>query len=379
MTKSKEVLYNERAERIQKALKFEKVDRVPFILSGPGYAPKSQGLTQAQFCTDPDAALKASLDTLDDLNAVAEVDGINTVQVGCFPCLLSEVFWSKVAIPGIDLPEDDLYQVKEQEIMSVDDYDYIIEHGWEAFLDVIRPKVHNLELLGTHVGWMEKNVATIKDRYKERGYYPLVSAITEHPFEALSGGRSMGKFFRDCYKVPDKVRRAIEIGLEYYINFAIGVAKLTDIPGVWAGGWRIAPEFCNPKLFNEFAWPYYKELITRISAAGVTCVLHVDSNWDREIHRFLELPKGACALSTDGTTNIRKAREVLGDHMAFLGDVPAATLAVGTPADVRNYVKNLINDLGKDGLIMNTGCDMPFNTPKANAEAYLLATHEFGS
>lgn len=378
MSKSLEVLYTEREERIQKALKFEKVDRVPFIFSGPGYAPTSQGLNQATFCTNPDAALKASLDTLDDLNAVAEVDGINTVQVGCFPCLLTEQFWSKVAYPGIDLAENELYQVKEEEVMSVEEYDDIIENGWDAFLDVIRLKIHNPEVFAIHQEWMQKNVATIKDRYKERGYYSLCCAVTEHPLEAISGGRSMGKFYRDCYKIPDKVEEVIKLGMPQMVGIGTEIPKITGIPGVWTGGWRIAPSFVNPKIFDRFVWPYYKELVTKIAAAGVTCVLHCDANWDREIHRFLELPKN-CVLSTDGQTNLRKAREILGDHMPVLGDVPASILAIGTPDDVRKYVKDLINDLGKTGLIMNTGCDMPFNTPKENAEAYLLATHEFGS
>ncbi len=379
MSKNKEQLYAERAQRIQQAIKFEKNDRVPFLFSGPGYAPKSQGLSQAQFCCNPDAALKASLDAMDALNAVAEVDGINTTQAGCFPCLLTEQFWSKVSVPGYELPEDELYQVKEEEIMKVEDYDFIIENGWEAFVEKIRPQIHNQKLWTIHQEWMQKNVPTLKQRYQERGYYAVCCAVTEHPFEAVSGGRSMSKFFRDCYKMPEKVKKVLEMGMDYWVNIGTQIPEITGIPGVWAGGWRIAPSFCNPKLFNEFAWPLYKQLIERVSAAGVTCVLHVDANWDREIHRFLEFPKHSCIVSTDGQTDIRKAREKIGDHLAFMGDVPASVLAMGTPQDVRNYVKNLINDLGKDGLIMNTGCDMPFNTPKANAEAYVLATHEFGS
>lgn len=379
MSKSVEVLYKEREERIQKALKFEKVDRVPIVFSGPGYAPTQQGLTPKQFCMDPDAALKASLDTMDDLNAVAELDGINNMQVGCYPTLLSEIFWCKTATPGIDLPETEMYQSQEEELMKVEDYDYIIENGWDAYADIIRKKIHHPELLEIHGPWMEKHIPNIKKYYAERGYYGLCTGICEHPLELLSGARTMGKFYRDCYKMPNKVEEVIKIGMPKMIDIGIGTTKATGVPGIWTGAWRIAPSFVNPKLFDRFVWPYYSELIRQVSASGATCVMHCDANWDRELHRFLELPRHCGVLSLDGQSDIRKAREILGDHLPLLGDVPAAVLTMGTPADVRKYVKELIQDIGREGLIMNTGCDMPFNTPKENAEAYVLATHEFGS
>ena len=57
----------------------------------------------------------------------------------------------------------------------------------------------------------------------------------------------------------------------------------------------------------------------------------------------------------------------------------AATLASGTPDDVRAYVRDLIRDLGPTGLIMNSGCDIPYTSPKENVRAMVEATHEYGT
>lgn len=370
--------YTRRARRIEHALTFQPVDRVPFILSGWAWAPTAQGMSMAEFSANPESAITASLDTLDDLDAVAEVDGINNIFPGCFPYSLAEASWSRVAIPGFELGENELWQVREAEVMSEEDYDYIIDYGWQAYLDVILPKVRNTALQAIHEPWVQENMITLPDRYRHRGFVPVSYGATTIPFEPLSSGRSMARFFRDCYRRPEKVKQVLDIGIEFYKSYPVALAGLTGVPAMWVGGWRAASEMVAPKIWNELVWPYYVQLIEALHAAGIRCVLHFDSNWDRDVPRFLELPKGSCVLSPDGTTDLRRAREILGDHMPVFGDVPAALLSAGTPADVRAYVRDLIRDLGRTGLVMTNGCDMPFNTPKANAEAMLLATHEFG-
>lgn len=371
--------YARRAERIDRAWNFEPVDRVPFVLSGWAWAPVVRGVTMAEFSANPDAAIAASLGALDDLDAVAEVDAVNNIFPGCFPHTLAEASWSKIDVPGFELGDNELWQVRETETMLESDYDYIIEHGWLAYLDVILPKVRKPELQAIHDPWMQQHLPEVAGWYRDRGYVPMAVGATTIPFEPLSSGRSAAKFFRDCYRQPAKIKQVMDLGIEYFKSYPAGLAQVTGVPGIWVGGWRTASEMVAPRIWNELVWPYYVDLIETVHAAGIRCILHFDSNWDRDIRRLLELPKGACALSTDGTTDLRKAREILGDHMAMLGDVPAALMATGTPQDVRAYVRDLIRDLGPAGLVMSNGCDMPFNTPKANAEAMLLATHEFGT
>ncbi len=371
--------YLEHRDRVLAALRFEDVDRIPFLFSGPAYAPLSVDVTIGDLCTKPDVGLQASLDALVKLNEVAEVDGIQATQVGCFPVLLTNQWWSKVRVPGIDIDENELWQVQEEEVMKVEDYDFIIENGLEEYLGVIMPKIQNPDLLATHDAWMAANIPTVAARYRRRGFVPFTGGVVETPFEFLCGGRSLPRFFRDMIRIPDKIEQVMAQGVELWKNIALGATSGIDVPSVWLGSWNTAPHMVAPKLFDRFVWPYFKELAEFLVDNGILAVLHLDSNWDREIHRMLELPDGGrCIVSTDGTTDIRRARQIIGKHHPMLGDVPASVLSVGTPEDVRDYVKRLIEDLGHEGLIMNTGCDMPFNTPQANAEALVLATHEFG-
>ncbi len=78
-------------------------------------------------------------------------------------------------------------------------------------------------------------------------------------------------------------------------------------------------------------------------------------------------------------TDIRRAKAVLGDHMALMGDVPATLLATGSADDIRVYVRDLLRDVGDRGFLLAAGCDAPVNAKPENMEALCAAGLEFGS
>jgi uroporphyrinogen-III decarboxylase len=113
-------------------------------------------------------------------------------------------------------------------------------------------------------------------------------------------------------------------------------------------------------------------VIEQVLAAGFTPMLHLDSNWDRYIERFLELPKGQVVINLDSTTNIFRAKEILKGHLCIFGDVPASLLKLGTPEEVTAYVKKLIDVVGEGGgFILGTGCECPIDARWENVQAMI--------
>jgi uroporphyrinogen-III decarboxylase len=106
---------------------------------------------------------------------------------------------------------------------------------------------------------------------------------------------------------------------------------------------------------------------------GAIPVLHFDADWTRDLERFKEFPKGKCVLSLDGKTDIFKAKEILGDHMCLMGDVPARMLSLGTPQEVAEYSRRLINEVGPGGFILAQGCDIPPDAQYDNVKAMIDA------
>jgi len=91
------------------------------------------------------------------------------------------------------------------------------------------------------------------------------------------------------------------------------------------------------------------------------------------------LPAKKCVLNPDGMANMKKFKELAGDRMAMMGDLPASMFAAGKPEDIYNYVRDLVNLFDSRGLLLCPGCDAPINTRPENMEAFIAASHEFGT
>ena len=372
-----QTLYEQRRVRIEKTIALEPVDRIPTAYMGMAFAPRYMGMSIADFCEVPENRTEVTLAAMDKLGADVW-DGINKLPCGRIVPQLTAAWLSHIAAPGRELPEDTLWQVQETDVMKPEDYDVILDKGWPAFLEGYYPRVIDVDELKEMKTWVVNNIDHVIQRCRDHGYVPIAFGGTATPFEYLCGGRSMGKFYIDLYRNKDKIREVMDHMLPYMIAEGIGTAELSGIPAIWVGGWRSASSLLAPKIWDEFVFPYFLELVNALADKGIISVLHLDQDWTRDIARFKELPAKMCLLNSDGMTDLRKVKEVLGDHMAVMGDVPAALLYSGTPDDIFKYVKDLIRDVGPTGLILCPGCDAPINAKPENMEAMVAASREYG-
>jgi len=371
---NKEASYQERLALIQKAINLEPVDRIPIAILGPAFAPRYMGMPLSEFCEDAEAALQVTLEATKRLDA----DAINSLVIGRFPVILTLIWLSHIRVPGRELAPDALWQVDEAEVMTPEDYDFIVEHGWQAFLNQHLPKVIDPAYLGESLAFMGANASRGVPLFRENGYVVIATGAVTIPFEPMCGARSMSKFFFDLYRMPDRVQAAMDRALPEIIAGGIGLAKAGGAMGTWVGGWRAASAMLAPKLWNRFVWPYYLKIVEALVAENITPVLHFDQDWTRDLVRLQELPAKKCILNLDGMTDIRKFKQLVGDRMAVMGDVPASLFASGTPDAMRNYVRDLVRDVGPTGLILSSGCDMPVNAKPENVEAFMAASREYG-
>lgn len=364
--KSPQELYTERLNRIKSAVALEKPDRVPVVPLGDSFMANIVGVKLSDFCMKPEVALDTMIKGFE---LWGNADGIQhaSYNVG----LLSYLWLSKVDRPGIELPENKLWQVTEHELMTREGYDVIINRGFNNFLQEFY--LNNLDDLMSRLGPFFGSFPEAMKAWVDRGVVPLSPVVVTIPYENFCGGRSMVAFLKDLYKIPDKVQAAMDAAMPDILESTRQAARGFKPVGMWVGGWRAASEFLSPKLWERFVWPYYKQLVQAVLDEGVIPVLHFDSNWTRDLEYLLELPKAKCVLSLDGATDIYKAKEVLGRHMCIMGDVPPAMLTLGTPDEVYNYSQKLINDIGPTGFILAQGCCIPPDAKLENVKAMVAA------
>jgi uroporphyrinogen-III decarboxylase len=373
-----EALYRERYERIQKAIRLEPVDQVPVVYMGVAFAPRYMGMSIAQYCADPDAAVRVTVEAMDKLGGL---DGTNMAPSGRITPVLTSIWLSRLAVPGRDLPAESLWQVREAEVMAAAEYDDIVTKGWGQWFMGYLPRVIDPAEFMEFVNWAAANGAWVQQLFRERGYVVVCDAplFATVPFEYLCGARSMQKFFLDLYRMPDRVKAAMDVIQADLLAQIKAAPPVGGIRGAWLGGWRAASAMVAPKIWDRLIWPYYLELAQAMVEAGIVPVLHWDQDWTRDLVRLQELPAKKCILNPDGMTDLRKFRELAGDRMAMMGDIPASMLAAGTPDDVYGYVRDQIRAFGGQGLIMCPGCDAPINAKPENMQAFVAACHEYGT
>lgn len=176
--------------------------------------------------------------------------------------------------------------------------------------------------------------------------------------------------FLDLFRRPDKVLAAQERMLPEMLQIGIGTAKQTKSPWVFIGGTRGSAAMISGRTFEKFYLPILRRATEEIVAAGFTPLYHFDADWTGHLPYLKDMLKGKCVLETDSATDIFKAKEILGGHMCLMGDVPATLFKLGTPQQVSDYCKKLIDVCGADGgFILSSGCEVPFDAKWENVKA----------
>ena len=71
------------------------------------------------------------------LTELKRIGADGTQNVIFSPYLLGTQWLSKAALPGQELGDDDMWQIKEFENMQFEDYEKIKEMGWDAFHETV--------------------------------------------------------------------------------------------------------------------------------------------------------------------------------------------------------------------------------------------------
>jgi uroporphyrinogen-III decarboxylase len=207
-----------------------------------------------------------------------------------------------------------------------------------------------------------------------------------HPLDLLQYYRGISNLTRDLFERPDAVKAFCDWIVPYETTLAMRDAMVMgagEVPGAeiifFVNG---GPPGMPPRVFDEFFWPTAKRMID-------ICVNHgfkVYCHWDNDLTPHLDtishitdgLPKGRVLLDLE-KTDMKKAKEVLGDVVCIYGNVPSALLCYGTPDEVDAYCKQLIEDCAPGGgYVLGTECEVPWNAKPENVKAVVEAADKYG-
>jgi hypothetical protein len=377
-------------ERLQAVINLQVPDRVPVCPFIYYFAARYARITVHELWSEP-KKYRAAIDKC--FNDLGPWD-IYYPTNPRYPEVYTFIMPMKARWPGIDLPPDSICQLLEEEIMKADDYNWTVRIGEEwPHLAYFPFFLKMISRAWDHIGEGWRSYAYVLPRLalnlagwrlefenmKKRGVTTLYGFLPEAAFDSFSLARGLIPFVRDCIERPDEVAAAADALTESYYFVTRLVTLLMGVPRVEIFVHRSSTDFISPKMFRELSFPSLKHLVEKLVAAGISPVLHLDGNHDGNLETLRELPAGNCIAQFDGPTDIFLAKQVIGDRICIMGDVPATMLTLGSPNEVDEYCHRLIEEVGRGGgYIMGAGCEVPPNARPENVKAMIESVFRHG-
>ncbi|MGB9840787.1 uroporphyrinogen decarboxylase family protein, partial [Thermovenabulum sp.] len=399
-------LAKERYDRIMAAINLQEPDRVPLRGFGGDIVPAYYGITQKEFCFEYEKGIKAIEKYLTDFPfdwpsaAITGLDGrVFSVAFSEYPEVavnttfitgpMHEVLGDKYyRFPGMEIAEIASPQFIGGTFMQPDEYDELIENPPKFVAEKVLPRAcRNLDTpqktmatmvkLGiefTRFGSAGREIAGIAARL---GYPSIPMGGAYAPLDIIGDFlRGIENVLLDIRRYPDKVKQAAEALVEPIINYALSFKKR-------GFKWVMIPlhlnEYLSPKLYNEFYWPTLKKVILRLLEEGMQSQVFFEGRHDAHLETILELPKG-WGIAYFEKTDLVKAKKVLEGHTCVMGGIPISLIVGGTPDSIKEYMKNLIEQVKpKGGVILSPNIGTaPKETPIENIYALIEAVEKYG-
>ena len=412
--KEAEAAYKRRAQRVVDVIQLKVPDRVPIVPSFGMFPALDNGFTCEEVMNDYSKATQAWLKTLNDFKP-----DLFRASSYAFPAkVLSALDYRLLRLPGRDISPKSVFQFVEKEYVKAEEfYDAFINDPADFIQRVYLPRVcgafepfkmlppfytwfaYYLGIVGNVSFFGLPEVAQALEALQKAGAESLkwlthvreeTATIGAMGFPDINGGHAaapfdvIGDWFRgthgimlDMYRHPEKLLEAMERLVPIQIRMGADMSKRMGKPAVLMMLHKGPGGFMSNEQFEKFYWPTLRKVMLGLIDEGLVPLPLFEGDYTSRLEIIRDIPRGK-AIYWFETVDIRKAKEILGDTVCFRGNVPGSLLYVGTPEQVKDYVKELIDVVGKGGGLM-VDCDIWFDNAKhENVKAMVEYTKQYG-
>ena len=396
MDRGKERLYAARLKRYVTALRNGKPDMVPIRPFVAEFTAKYAGFTCQEVTQDYEKAFAAVRKCAADFDWDAVVANMVYLWAGITQANGIKYY----AVPGIDIPADTGFQYREpseeQAFMQPEDYDALIEDPTGFLFNVWLPRVSDdVRAMGQETSY-RNNLSFLKGGMAllsyfnafgrqnellrtESGTVSALAGIFKAPFDILADKlRGYVGLSMDLFERPEKVLAACEALMPHLLHVALsGADPQKNVPiGFWMH--RGCVPFISPAQFEKFYWPTLKPIIEEIWSRGHQVLFYAEGDWNAHLESFAQLPQQSIVYHVD-RGDIFEVHRKLGDKFCVSGGIPNFLLSYGTPQEVRDYCKKVIDAVaGNGGYILDAGAIMQNDTSAENLRAMTDFVRDYG-
>jgi len=409
-----EKAYKERVQRMLDAINMKKPDRVPVVPMAGFFGAYISGLTPYDVMYDYEKLMSSFSKYVLEYQPDAHL----SVTVSPPGKMHDTLDYKLYSWPGHGVAKEHSYQCIEGEYMKANEYDALIADptyffltGWLPRvmgaldgLKMLSPFTNMTEMYGGFTGAafvpfglppvqeaLKKMMAAGDEALKWIGAVGgFGAAMTAAGFPGFFGGGTKAPFdtigdtlrgtrgiIADMYRQPKKLLRAMEQFVPIAVKMGVDSAKLNGCPIVFIPLHKGADGFMSDEQFRKFYWPTLKDVMEGLIAEGCVPFPWAEGGYNSRLRVIKESPKGKVIWGFD-TTNMADAKKILGDVCCITGNMPIATLSVGTPEDVKITVKKLIDTCAPEGGYMMMSGAVIEDVPPDNVKMMIDATKELG-
>ncbi len=210
------------------------------------------------------------------------------------------------------------------------------------------------------------------------GFPSLRGGIVKAPFDIIADTlRGTQGIVMDMFRRPQKLLEALDRITPLTVKAAVA--------SVNAGGGRFVfmplhkgdDAFMSNKQYETFYWPSFRRLIMGLIEEGIVPVLFAEGRYNNRLETVKDLPRASVIWQFD-QTDMAAAKRVLGATACIAGNVPTSLLVTGSPADVKEYCRRLIETCGRGGGFILTGGANLDRGRAENLRAMMEAAREYG-
>lgn len=378
-----EDLYKARKKRILDAVELRVPDRVPITASFYFFPARQRGYTIQEVMYDPEKMMEVHLKATREFQPDLAQNPFSLLFLGP---ILEALDYRQTQWAGRQLGPDVPFQFVEGEYMKVDEYDhffsdpmdFIVRKYWPRISGALKgfeslPPFRNFTGFMSHgsLGMfaspeMQEALDAMKQAGREAGRVAAYSsrfedAMRQEGFPTQGPGRAQAPFdllgdvlrgtkglMLDMYRRPETVLKAVEKILPLEIETGISTAKRSESKLVFIALHKGLDGFMSPEQFKKFYWPTLRELVLALIKEDLIPYLFWEGDCTSRLPFINDIPAGK-AMYRFEATDIFKAKDALRDRVCIRGNVPISILATGTPDDVKEYCRKIIDYVGEGG------------------------------
>jgi uroporphyrinogen-III decarboxylase len=364
-----------REERVTRTKRFETPDRVAVIPAiNYRYLLPVIGVRFRDYYNDPDVMLRSQILGQKWLmeNVKTDAYSVTGAWVGGWTDFQNATEASAMGCQ-VEFPEDDIPVVHEQ--------------GWVR-TEVDLRRLENMDTINYGLNGCQiefrRAMMQIADKYPVRfqggpifypGANPAMTHTSNGPFTNAAYLMGTTEVFLSILERPDFVRELLHIIAEKtiaWLDFCWEEEKLPNRDLAWTDD---LAAYLSADTWQNVLLPYNRRLRDHFDRAS----LHMCGHTDHLLEIFTNQLKIDEYQGFGWEVSLDKVAEIMGGKVVLLGNVNPLLIAEGTPEQVKEATRQVIEKLAPcGGLIIQDGNNIAPGSPVENINAMMEAAEEYG-